>query len=144
MGLCRSQDLKKSAELRQRLHAEVGTRPIVLKHAAAAPNIEDFIAESKLRATASLVHLFGTKNDDARGSGQVFLPMVKLMLDPAHAGVVHLVEEYRILAYPEVTARVLEEVEALVYDISTRTYRFYSPAHRRAAERMAAEVGWFS
>ena len=127
------------AELRQRLYAELGTRPIVLRDAAAAPSMEKFITDSKTQATASMGRLFETKHHDARASGAVFRELVKLMLDPVHDGVVEHHEVRRIVADPKVTVRVLKEHKALIYDVATEAYRFYSPAHRQAAEQMAAE-----
>lgn len=133
---------------RRRLFDEVGTRLAALSAAVSGgeERLESFITACQLGAEKDLTGLLRyrpTSPEVACADGRAFERLVSELLKHGEEGVPRATTvEY--LASPADVSKVLREHHAVLYHMTSDTYRFYSPAHRRAAERRCrgARSGW--
>jgi len=124
---------------------EVGTRLAMLKAAAAAGSdsgLDAFLLHCRNKADKDLEGLLNHRPvapEVACTDGVAFDRLVRELLKAGDGGVPRATT-VGYLASPERIGRVTREHKAVLYHMTTDTYRFYSTAHRRAAERYYAQA----
>lgn len=139
-----------SGDRRALLFSQVGTRLAALSAAVSMgpSNLERFITACQLEADkdlAGLINFRPTNPEVECSDGKAFEWLVRELLLVSDDEGVPRASTAQFLASPERVGRVFREHHAVLYHMTTDTYRFYSPAHRHAAERRfppPVPLGW--
>jgi hypothetical protein len=144
-----------NAALRSRVFNTVGTRAADLIQAMTkaktiggngneydTKKVEEYIETRLAQASATVEHLVTVRSPLREASGVAFSRLLKEILKNGDSGVsVRDADQY--LVAPDEAARIFSRYHAIQYHYPTRTYRFHSVAHQRAAEQLEKE-GYFS
>jgi hypothetical protein len=125
---------------RRRLFSIVGTRSLDLESGCdavlEAGNLEQFLSFFQAKAVSDVDSLLNLKQPQAapNSDGVAFRKLAELMIK--NGGSAHKTEASAFLVPPDVACRVFKTYHAMYYHQPTFTYRFYTPAHRAAAEKL--------
>lgn len=134
----KSDEADPNNKLRAHLFHSIGTRPVALNAAIGKgeAGLEKFIAHRLLEADEEVLGLVGPRTQEPELGGDRFERLVRMLLKTTDDVGVSMRATNEFLAAPSEAAEILKKkcCYAILYHHPTKTYRFYSPAHRRAAE----------
>eukprot|EP00035_Acanthoeca_spectabilis_P004126 m.99073 g.99073 ORF g.99073 m.99073 type:complete len:381 (+) comp12449_c0_seq2:255-1397(+) len=132
-------------EIFERIGTRVGTLKAVVK--AGEAKIDHTIAAHEQNAADDVGGLLSYEPlapDVNKTDGKAFERLVRDLLKTTDDVGVHRAATESYLAPPSFASKIFKQqgMHAVLYHKPTHSYRFYSPAHRRAAQRRFADGSW--